>query len=91
MHKTILTAAALALSASFAPALAHGDDHDDGRRSRGYGFHSRFHYQLEDAHERAHEEGFESRREHRSFHRALRYTHRGYHGYRPYSWWRQGW
>ena len=91
MHKTILTVAALALSASFAPALAHGDDDDGDRRFRGYGAHSRFHYQLGDAHERAHEDGFESRREHRAFHRALKYMHREYHGYRPYYWRRRGW
>jgi hypothetical protein len=90
MHKITLTTAAPALSASFAPALAHRDD-DDDNRFRGYSAHSRFHGELRDAHERGHEEGFDSRREHRAFHRALRYTHGEYHGYRPYYWWRRGW
>ena len=58
MHKFILTAAALALSAPLAPALAHDDD--DYNRYNGYSAHSRIHDELEDAHERAHEEGFSS-------------------------------
>ena len=89
MHKIILTAAALALTAPLAPALAH-DDHD---YYGGYSAHSRLHDELEDAHERAHEEGFYSPEEHAAFHRALRYLHREYHedhpsyyyAYRPYS------
>ena len=56
MHKAILTAAALALSAPLTPALAHDDD--DNRYS-GYSAHSRFHD--------SHEEGFSSWREHRAF------------------------
>lgn len=79
MYKAILTASALALSASLAPALAHDDD--DGYR---YSAHSRYHDKLEGVHERAHEEGFSSRREHRAFHRALRYLHRDYHEDRPH-------
>ncbi len=90
MHKAILTAAALALSAPLAPALAH--DNDNYNRYSGYGAHSRFHGELGDAHERAHEEGFESRREHRAFHRALKYLHREYHDDRPfYSYYRRYW
>lgn len=69
MYKAILTASALALSASVAPALAHDDD-DHGRYG-GYSAHSRFHNELREAHERAHEEGFSSWEEHRAFHRAL--------------------
>ena len=95
MHKAILTAAALALTAPLAPALAHDDDD----RYSGYSNHSRFHDELEEAHERAHEEGFASPEEHRAFHRALRYLHREYHEdadrpvysyYRPYTWHRHG-
>lgn len=74
MHKAILIAAALALSAPLAPALAHDDD-----EGGGYSAHARYHDQLEEAHERAHEEGFNSREDHRAFHRALRYLHREYH------------
>ena len=89
MHKAILTAAALALSAPLAPALAHDDD--DYNRDGGYSAHSRLHDEVGEAHRRAHQEGFESRREHRAFHRALRYLHREYHGDRPYYWWRTYW
>lgn len=78
MYKAILTASALALSASLAPALAHDDD--DGYR---YSNHSRYHDELGEAHERAHEEGFSSRRDHRAYHRALRYLHREYHEDHP--------
>ena len=73
MRKTILAAAAALLFAvPLTPAVAH--DYDNG-----YGDHSRFHRQLEEAHERAQEEGFSSPYEHRAFHRALRYLHREYH------------
>lgn len=90
MHKSILTAAALALTVTTAPALAHSDD--DGYRYEGSSRHSRFHDRLEDTHERAHEDGFSSRREHRAFHRALRYFHGEYHEEnqpRSYYWWRR--
>ena len=80
MHKAILAAAALALSAPLAPALAHDDDYNG---YSGYSDHSRLHDDLGDVHERAHEEGFYSRREHRAFHRALRDVHRDYHDDRP--------
>jgi hypothetical protein len=90
MHKAILTAAALALTAPLAPALAHDDD--DYNRYSGYSAHSRFHDELGEAHERAHEEGFSNWREHRAFHRALRYLHREYHEDRPsYSYYRRYW
>jgi hypothetical protein len=45
MHKAILTAAALALTAPLAPALPHDDD--DYNRYSGYSAHSRFHDELE--------------------------------------------
>jgi hypothetical protein len=88
MRKIILTTAAIALSASLTPALAHGEEDHGGGGERRVS-HSRYHDRLEGAHERAHEDGFESRREHR--HRALRYMHREYHGYRPYRWWGRNW
>ena len=87
MYKAILTASALALSASVAPALAH--DGDDYGRYGGYSAHSRFHDEVREAHERAHEEGFSSWEDHRAFHRALRYLHRDYHEDHPsYSYYR---
>jgi hypothetical protein len=87
MHKAILTAAALALTAPLAPALAHDDDNYNR-----YSAHSRFHDELGEAHERAHEEGFSSWEEHRAFHRALRYLHREYHeDYPSYSLYRRYW
>ena len=86
MHKAILTAAALALSAPLAPALAHDDDNYNR-----YSAHSRFHDEIREAHERAHEEGFSSWEEHRAFHRALRYLHRDYHEDHPsFSYYRWG-
>jgi hypothetical protein len=86
--KALVAAAALTLSATATPVLAH-DGHSSSydsyynRHARDHRAHYRFHGDVNRAHRRAHEEGFYSRGEHRAYHRALRDLHGGFHQDHP--------
>ena len=84
MTKTIITAAALALSAAATPAFAH-DDSDSyyNQHARDHAEHRQFHREVNEAHQRAHENGFYSEAEHRAYHRALRDLHGDFHEDHP--------
>ena len=80
MTKTIITAAALAMSAVAMPASAH--DYYD-QHARDHREHYRFHSEANEAHQRAHEYGFYSGAEHRAYHRALRDRHEEFYEDHP--------